>query len=183
MYAFHYETIKPLYGERAKLLFTDTDSLCYELTTKDVFVDMGRISDQLDTSDYPVDHPLFSRTNAKVIGKFKDECGGTSPKQFVGLRSKMYSLLLANDKTKATAKGIKTSFAKKKIKHADYYKCLIDSVETSASFENIRSKNHVLTTFTVRKRALSSFDDKRFLLRNTTDTLAHGHWRIKDGCE
>ena len=35
MYQFHYEYMKPKYGCNAKLLFTDTDSLCYEIKTDD----------------------------------------------------------------------------------------------------------------------------------------------------
>ncbi len=50
-----------------------------------------------DTSDYPPEHKLYSKTNAKVLGKFKDECHGTAPLEFVGLRSKMYSLLMKDD--------------------------------------------------------------------------------------
>ena len=59
-----------------------------------------------DTSDYPVDHPLHLRTNAKVLGKMKDECSNLTPQEFVGLRAKMYSILLPNGKPKFTAKGV-----------------------------------------------------------------------------
>jgi hypothetical protein len=181
MYRFHYDVIKPLYEGRVKLLFTDTDSLCYELQTADVFEDLKGISDHLDTSDYPENHPLFSRRNAKVIGKFKDECNGASPIQFVGLRSKMYSLLLPGDKVKMTAKGLKTSTVRKHVVHRDYYNCLVDSVSTSLTYHNIRSRNHVLATEEITKRELSQFDDKRFLRPDTFDTFdtwAHGHYRI-----
>ena len=40
MYSFHYKYVKEKYGSRAKLLFTDTDSLCYEITTQDLYQDL-----------------------------------------------------------------------------------------------------------------------------------------------
>ena len=41
MYDFHYNYIKPKYSDRAKLLFTDTDSLMYEITTEDFYRDIS----------------------------------------------------------------------------------------------------------------------------------------------
>src|SRR6266853_1024656 len=45
MYEFHYDIIKQKYGDKAKLLFTDTDSLCYEIETEDVYADMHEMKD------------------------------------------------------------------------------------------------------------------------------------------
>ena len=105
MYDFHYRYVKSTYGERARLLFTDTDSLCYEITTADIYADMLADADQFDTSDYPTDHPNFSLANKKVLGKFKDETAGKPIIEFVGLRAKMYSILLEGSEKK-TAKGV-----------------------------------------------------------------------------
>ena len=117
MYQFHYDYILPTYKIDAKLLFTDTDSLCYELSTEDACADMRRQLCRFDTSDYRKTHKNYSSVNCKDIEKFKDECNGTAPLEFVGLRSKMYSLLMPDGKEKSTAKGIKTSYAKENIKH------------------------------------------------------------------
>ncbi|HRP37928.1 MAG TPA: hypothetical protein PLS50_09045, partial [Candidatus Dojkabacteria bacterium] len=94
MYDFHYNTMKPRYGDNLKLLFTDTDSLCYEITTEDVYQDMKQNQNSYDFSEYPQTHPLFSAENKKIIGKFKDETNGTPIHEFVGLRSKLYSFKL-----------------------------------------------------------------------------------------
>ena len=41
MYDFHYNYIKKKYNNRARLLFTDTDSLTYEIEAEDVYKDFG----------------------------------------------------------------------------------------------------------------------------------------------
>ena len=127
MYDFHYNIIKKQYGERAKLLFTDTDSLCYEIETVDVYDDMYKNKALYDFSDYSENHEYYTKnnlkidkTNKKIIGKFKDETNGIPIIEFIGLRSKMYSIKLITDKEKKRAKGIKTNFFKNDIKHANY---------------------------------------------------------------
>ena len=93
MYDFHYNYIKTKYGDKAKLLFTDTDSLAYEIKTKDFYKDINPdIEKRFDTSDYPTIHPSGIKTvlNSKVLGMFKDEAGGKQIVEFFGLRAKLY---------------------------------------------------------------------------------------------
>ena len=87
MYDFHYNYIQSKYGSNAKLLFTDTDSLCYEIKTDDIYQDMLTDKSLFDLSDYPTDSKFHSLENKKVIGKFKDETAMKPILEFVGLRA------------------------------------------------------------------------------------------------
>ena len=63
MYDFHYGYILPKYGKNQKLLFTDTDSLCYEIETEDFYKDISSIGDGgsgafLQIAPKP-SHPLY----------------------------------------------------------------------------------------------------------------------------
>ena len=127
MYDFHYNYIKQKYDSKAKLLFTDTDSLTYEIETNDVYQDFWNNKDKFDNSDYSQDSQYFDRTNKKVIGKFKDEAAGMPITEFVGLRSKMYSYMKDNDKGGKTAKGIKKNIIKNNITHENYKNVLFNN--------------------------------------------------------
>ena len=86
MYEFHYNYIKKKYGDKAKLLFTDTDSLMYEIQTEDFYKDISAdVKHRFDTSDYPPNHPsgIPSGFNKKVLGVFKDEVKGKVIDEFV----------------------------------------------------------------------------------------------------
>ena len=87
MYDFYYDYLKDHYGDRYKLLFTDTDSLCCEIETVDIYADMGRNLDMFDTSNFDSAHPQYSQTNRRVLGKFESETGSTAREEFVGLRA------------------------------------------------------------------------------------------------
>ena len=94
MFGFHYSFIRKKYGNKAELLFTDTDSLMYLIQTDDFYSDIKHdIRKKFDTSDYPENHPSGIKTgvNKKVIGKFKGEAAGKQITHFVGLRPKLYT--------------------------------------------------------------------------------------------
>ena len=92
MYDFHYNYMLKKYDrKKIKLMFTDTDSLFYEIKTDEVYEDLLKDKELFDYSDYPKNSAFFFDTNKKVIGKMKDEAAGMVIKEFIGLRSKMYS--------------------------------------------------------------------------------------------
>ena len=76
MYNFNYNYIKKKYGSESRLLFTDKDSLTYEIEIEDVYRDFWNDKNNFDNSDYPENNPYYNETNKKVIGKFKDEAAG-----------------------------------------------------------------------------------------------------------
>ena len=110
MYDFFYNHLKKQYGEKCELLYTDTDSLLLDIETEDVYKDIERNKSFYDTSDYPEDHPLFSKVNKKVLGKMKDECEGIPISEYVGLRSKMYSVM-TEGKSEQRIEKIKKDFS------------------------------------------------------------------------
>ena len=125
MYDYHYNYIKTKYVDNAKLLFTDTDSLTYEIRTKDFDKDINPdIEKRFDTSDYPSNHLSGTKIglNSKVLGMFKDEAGGKQIVEFVGFRAKLYSHQIKNMmalKIK-NCKGVSKNVTKRSI-HFDGY--------------------------------------------------------------
>ena len=178
MYDFHYNYIKHKYGEKAKLLFTDTDSLTYEIEAKDVYKDFFKDKDKFDNSDYPKYSPFFYKKNKKVIGKFKDEAAGFPITEFVGLRSKMYSYMKDNQKGGKTAKGIKKNVIKNNIMHDDYKETLFNNKQMYHKMKTIRSENHQLGSYELNKVSLSCFDDKRYIHEDGIKSYAYGHKNI-----
>ena len=182
MYDFHYNYIKQKYGDKAKLLFTDTDSLMYEIQTEDFYEDIREdVEDKFDTSEYKSDHPIgeeYIRKNKMVIGMFKDEAKGKIIKEFVGLRAKLYSFKMFEGDEKKKCKGVKKSVIKKSITHEDYKNCLFTQTKQLQKMNIIRSYGHEVYTEEVNKVALCSNDDKKHVLEDQIHTLALEHCRI-----
>ena len=183
MYDFHYNYIKPKYGNKAKLLFTDTDSLMYEIETEDFYKDIVKdVKDRFDTSDYPENHPSGIPTgiNKKVLGMFKDEAAGKIIKEFAGLRAKLYSFITEEGGESKKCKGIKKQVVESSISHEDYKTCLTTGKEQLRKQNILRSYDHEVYTEEVNKVALSALNDKRYILNDGMHTLAWGHYKIKD---
>lgn len=176
MYDFHYNYMKSKYGSRAQLLFTDTDSLCYEITTGDLYHDLKDDKELFDFSAYPRNHSLYDATNKKIIGKMKDETESVPVKEFVGLRSKMYSMVHGNTEK---PKGISKAVIRSKLRHDLYKQCLFNRETQMESMILFRTDRHEIYTVKLNKTTLSAYDDKRYILEDGIQTLAHGHWRCQ----
>ena len=179
MYQFFYAYLKPRYQDRCRLLFTDTDSLCCEIETTDLYKDMSDAADLFDTSNFDEDHYLYSKQNHRVLGKMKSETGSTPPVEFIGLRAKMYSLLCGN-KSQKKAKGIQKRYVKKHVHHGGFLRVLQNATTTTtaAKFRQFRSTSHVLNTVEISKLCLCAMDDKRYILQDGVHTLAYGHYSL-----
>ena len=104
----------------------------------------------------------------------KDKSEGKAIGEFVGLKSKMYSMLSDDGKESNTAKRVNiatefnefrdTLFIKRAIRH---------------KMKRIQSKKHKLETCGISKILLSVFDDKGFVLNDAIHTLAHFHKKLK----
>ena len=99
MYKFWYDYIKPKYGDRAKLCYTDTDSFIILIITEDI---AGDVKIWFDTSKYDENdkRPLPVGMNKKVYGFSKGELGGKIMKEFVALRAKTSVYLMDDDSEK-----------------------------------------------------------------------------------
>ena len=174
MYDFHYNYIKSKYGDKARLLFTDTDSLMYEIEADDVYQDFWKDKNLFDNSDYPNNSPFYNNANKKVIGKFKDEAAGMPIVEFVGLRSKMYSYMKDNEQGSRTAKGIKKNVIKQQLGHDKYKDVLFNKKQMCHTMRLIKSERHRIGSYVVDKISLSCFDDKRYIHENGVTSYAYG---------
>ena len=132
------------------MLFTDTNSLIYETKSEDVYVDFCKDNHLFDLSNYTKDSKFLDLVNEKVIGKMKDESEGKIIDEFVGLKSKMYSIKHIDGKKSNTAKGMNiatefeefkdTLFNKKVMRHK------MRRIQAK-KHKNIRNRQNIIIVF------------------------------------
>ena len=142
MYDFHYNFVKKNFD--AELWFIDTGSLTYEIRSENVHEKFFKWKDFLDFSSYSKDSKFFHETNKKVIGKMKDEFGGVIVTEFVGLKSKMYSIKKIDGKEHNTAKGVSIATEFDKFKDVLFNEKIIRH-----KMKRIQSKKNKLGTYEI----------------------------------
>ena len=85
-------------------MFTDTDSLAYEIKSKNVYEEFFNWKDLLNFSSYPKDSKFYDEINKKVIDKMKDENGVVIIDEFIGLKLKIYGIKKIDGRQTNTAK-------------------------------------------------------------------------------
>ena len=130
----------------AELLFTDTDSLTYEIKSKDVYEEFFKHKYLFDFSNYPEVSRFFDPTNKKVIGKMKDESEGNIIGEFVGLNSKVYPMKNIDGKESNTAKGVNVATDINEFKDTLFNKRIIRH-----KMRRIQCKKYKMGTYEINK--------------------------------
>ena len=181
MYNFHYNYILKKF-ENVKILLSDTDSFCYNIKTKkDFYKTIKEDLDWFDFSNYNKDHENYNADNHLVPGKMKDEMGGKIIEEFVGLRSKMYSITVKNQHDKRAAKGFLRNIQKNKIRHEDYLKCIDDVTDMTFTGNKIHHENHEIFLMEITKRGLCAYNDKKHIEKKgfrDFDCTSFGHYKL-----
>ena len=123
-----------------------------------------------DLSNIPKSSKYYCDENKKIVGKKKDEYGQKSILKFVGLKSKMYSILDESSNKKSTNKGHNAL-----IEFQEFYDTLFHKKILRHQMRGIKSKNDHLSTYKTNKISLSCHDDKRYILKNGINAFEYGH--------
>ena len=187
IYEYWYDYLKPLYDDKIKLCYMDTDSFIIYVQTDDFYKDISNdVNKWLDTGNYSryIERPLEKGKNKKVIGKFKDELGGLVMSKFCAHKAKSYAFLIDgfndNDYEKRgiinkKAKGTKKCVIRNKITFNDYVNLLFSNTNLLRSQYRFRNRFHEIYTEKINKIALSSKDDKRIQCIDKITTYPYGY--------
>ena len=195
MYEFWYDHFKVKYGDKIKLIYTDTDSFVIEVETDDIYKDMYEDRHLYDFSDYPKDHPNYNVSNKKVYGIFKDDLNAKIITEFTADQPKMYRYeyieynyldILKNcepDENKLIKSKIHsneyidnyTILYKNKhkglkvsvdLKHGEYKRALYKEELIYKEFYNLQLNKQKIYLDKINKIALNPFDSKRHWIDN-----------------
>ena len=171
MMEFHYGVIEKEFKNKHELIYSDTDSLVYNIKHPDVYDWIKNNKEFFDLSE-SLRPDMKDNTNKKTLGKMKDENNSLLITEWLALNPKVYSFKYQHElenseiKNKKVLKGVSKVVVKKQIDHTDYEKVLTTDKPISRTVTSIRSFNHQLFTYVQEKTALTSFYDKMCMVDN-----------------
>ena len=176
LYEFWYDYIKPKYGDRAILFYTDTDSFVIYIITEDIFEDISNdVERWFDTSNHDENDkrpPPIGMNNKRVPGLFKDELGGKIIAEVVALRPKTWAYLMDDGNVKKKAKRTINCVIKLRLMFENYRDCLFNEKSIFKKEQRFKIYYHDVYTEEINKVVLSSDDNKRI---QTFNRLQHFH--------
>ena len=104
--------------------------------------------------------------------------GRKAIQEFVGLRSKMYSIKAVDGEQKNTAKGVSRYVSENILTHQAYLNCLVNKTSMKNKMIRFVHDCHQLYTVEQNKTSLSPFNDKRYIQE---DGVSHsfGHYDME----
>ena len=150
MYEFHYYYIKSKYGNKSRLLFTDTDSLLYEIKTEDVYEDFSNGKEMFDFSNYSPKSKYYDNSNKLVVDKMKAETAGVLIEEFVGLKPKINSSLVDDNSEHKKVKDVNKNVVAT-IRHNEYKDVSLNKKCLRHSMNRIQSKDYKIRTYEIKK--------------------------------
>ena len=175
MYRFWYSTIVPTYGKRAQFVYSDTDSFIVNIETDDIIKEIqGPLADQLDLSNFPLDHSLYSNRCKDELGKLKIETAPYHMKGFIALKPKVYSY--TTTESNQVYNNNLNSYEQFKLE--TYKECLYSNMRISKDIFNLRFYNKDMSLTKNSKIILSSFEDKRYYM-DSLNSYGYDHKKKK----
>ena len=109
-YELHYDYTNNKYGNKSRLLFTETNCLMYEIKTEDVYKDFTNDKEMFDfniysTNIYSNKSKYHDNSSKLVVDKMKNETAGVAIEEFFELKPKMYSYLVDGNREDKKTKG------------------------------------------------------------------------------
>lgn len=179
MYELFYKRIRPVFGGRAGVLMSDTDSfiLLTPCSSSDEVCD--KMSDVMDYSTYDSKHKLYNADRKNKVGYLKNEVPKDEIVKFVGVRSKTYCYSTRGGTFDKRAKGVKRAY-QRHLTLADFEGVINKVAIKRLAQRSIMSRNHQLRIVHAVRTVFSSFDDKRYLLC-ARHSAPYGSW-LADTC-
>lgn len=191
MYYYYYNVLRKYFGNYTDLqvLYSDTDSYILKIKTPNLEEDLRNLKQTFDFSNLNKTHPLYDVSNKAKLFYFKEEFSLLPILRMVSLGSKVYCVetvcchqyeyhkqnycenntdCRGDNKNflfseKIVLKGI-SKVSRKDITFQDYLSCLTNQICKKVLDYRIQSRKQELASTLVKKTALASFCDKRFLL-------------------